>query len=163
MPVAWDTTLVSRLTPGSSALGLFESTLLDRGRVLIPAVSVMEVVCGHARASARRRRSERLLKWLPGFLARPDVGVLGFTRTAAFAVGEARARAPFPPSRRARDRRSKAERRVSWALDMQVAATAWAFGVPVATENVADFERLSELLAELYPRAKPLEVLPSPL
>ncbi len=46
---------------------------------------------------------------------------------------------------------------------MQIAATAWAFCVPVATENVADFTRLSELLAELYPRAKPLEVLPSPL
>ena len=47
--------------------------------------------------------------------------------------------------------------------DVQIASTAWALGVPVATENFADLPGLSEHLAELYPRAKPLEVLPSPL
>lgn len=52
---------------------------------------------------------------------------------------------------------------MSWAMDMEIAATARAVGVPVATENVADFECLTELLAELFPRAAPLEVRPAPV
>ena len=162
MPVVWDTTLVSQIQPESWALSYFESAVDTEGRVLIPATSVREVVWGHARATAFEPRSWQLLRWLSRFLARPDVSVLPLTREAAFAAGRTRAGCPFP-ARSPRDRRSKPDRRVAWVNDMQIAATAWAFCVPVATENVADFTRLSELLAELYPRAKRLEVLASPL
>ena len=52
---------------------------------------------------------------------------------------------------------------MAWVADLQIAASAWAVGIPVETENVADFTLLSDLLAELFPKALPLEVRPSPL
>lgn len=162
MPVIWDTTLVSQIQPESRALGYFESAIDTEARVLIPAIAVTEVAWGDARAMASQPRSWQLLRWLSRFLARPDVTVLPLTREAAFAAGRTRASCPFP-ARSRRDPRSKPDRRAAWVNDIQIASTAWTFGLPVATENVADFTRLSELLAELYPRAKPLEVLPSPL
>ena len=162
MPVVWDTTLVSQIQPESRALRYFDSVVATEERVLIPATSVTEIAWGHARAIASEPRSWQLLRWLSRFLARADVSVLPLTREAAFAAGRLRAGCPFP-TRRHRDQRSKPDLRVAWVNDMQIAATAWTFGVPVATENVADFTRLAELLAELYPRARPLEVLASPL
>ena len=163
MPVIWDTTLVSRVRPGSSALSYFEAKASSAERVLIPATSVMEVSWGYSHLDLSRPAGSKFLYWFGSFIARPEVAVLPFARAAAVAAGRVRARAPFPARAHKRDRRSKADRRVAWAFDMQIAATAWAFGVPVATENVADFTRLAAVLAELYPRAKPLEVLPSPL
>ena len=44
MPVAWDTTLLSRLHPESAAFEYFERSLSTQERVLIPAMSVAEVV-----------------------------------------------------------------------------------------------------------------------
>jgi len=52
---------------------------------------------------------------------------------------------------------------VAWVADQQIAASAWAVGVPIETENVDDFTLLSDLLAELFPTAIPLEIRPSPL
>ena len=133
MPVVWDTTLVSQIQPQSPALGYFESAVFGEERVLIPAISVTEVVWGHAQALARQPGSWQLLRWLGRFLARPDVTVIPFTREAGFAAGRMRADCPFPVRAR-RDRRSKPERRVAWVNDIQLAATAWAFGVPVKNQ-----------------------------
>ena len=163
MAVLWDTTLVSRIQPSSIALAYFERALVTEARVLVPAVSVAEVVWGHARVARTRPTFDQLLRWLGRFLARADVTVVPLARGASFAAGRLRAACPVPPHRRRDERRSKPERRVAWVFDLQIAATAWMSGLPVATENVADFERIVELLAELFPRATRLEVRPSPL
>lgn len=163
MPVAWDTTLVSRIHPESDAFAYFDRSLSGDEPVLIPATAVSEVVWGLARGAREAPRFDRALRWLKDLLGRADVAVLPLTADAAFAAGQLRSLAPVPQSGRRDRRRTKPERRVAWVLDMHVAATAWAFGVPVQTENVSDFTLLSGLLAELYPRAQPLGVLPSPL
>ena len=89
--------------------------------------------------------------------------MLHASAVAAIAAGRLRAQSPLPPRRSRADRRSKPERRVAWVADQQIAASAWAVGIPIETENMDDFTRLSYLLAELYPKAIPLEVRPSPL
>ena len=158
MPVAWDTTLVSKLRPGSRALALLATRLRSTDEVAIPTASITEAVFGYARA-----RRDVDLVWFSRFVASPEIRVISFSRAAAIAAGHVRARAPFPARPRSRDRRVKSERRVAWVADLQIAASAWAVGIPVETENVADFTLLSDLLAELFPKALPLEVRPSPL
>jgi predicted nucleic acid-binding protein len=80
---------------------------------------------------------------------------------AALVAGRLRARATLPvPSKG--DKRTKAQRRVAWQLDLEIAATCWAAGYDIATENRADFERIAIALADLVPGAPPLEVLPPP-
>ena len=49
-------------------------------------------------------------------------------------------------------------REAAWILDVQIAATAFAAGLDVATENRADFEAIAAVLRELYPTAPPLVV-----
>lgn len=163
MPVVWDTTLVSRIQPSSAALAYVERALFTEGRVLLPAPSVTEVVWGYARLARTRPNVDQLLRWLGRFLARPQVTVVPLAREAALVAGRLRAQCPAPPRHRRGERRTKPERRVAWVFDLQIAATAWTVGAPVATENVADFERIAELLQELYPGAARLEVRPSPL
>jgi hypothetical protein len=53
-------------------------------------------------------------------------------------------------------------RQASWLLDMQIAATAYAAGLDVATENRADFVAISDALADLFPDAPPLVVVDGP-
>ena len=88
--------------------------------------------------------------------------MIGFPLAAALAAGQMRATAPHPPVP-SRSRRPKPERRVAWVADIHIAASAWAVGVPLETENVRDFTILSALLRELVPDGRPLEVRPSPL
>jgi predicted nucleic acid-binding protein len=102
------------------------------------------------------------LAWAERFFGRAEVAVVPLGRAAALATGRIRAAAPMPAQRRGGDRR-KPERRVAWVFDIQIAATAWAAGLPVATENLADYERIAGLLGDLFPRSAPLEVQPSPL
>lgn len=157
MAVAWDTTLVSRLRPGSPALTLLRSRLRSPNEVAIPAVSIAEAAFGYARAG----RSDDLT-WLTRLVASPEIGVIGFPLAAALAAGRLRATAPHPPLP-SRSRRTKPERHVAWVADIHIAASAWAVGIPLETENVRDFAILSELLRELVPAGRPLEVRPSPL
>jgi predicted nucleic acid-binding protein len=161
MGVAWDTGLVSRLRPGSDELEFLVATALTDDRPLIPLPSVAESVFGLSLRAPTTRPSAEVV-WLVRLLSRPYVGVLPATLPAAIAAGRVRAAQPFPPPLRRRSR-SKAERRVAWATDIQIGAQAWAVGVPVATENTADFEQIAQILGDLYPKAKPLDVLPSPV
>lgn len=54
-------------------------------------------------------------------------------------------------------------RQASWLLDIEIAASAFAAGLDVATENRADFEALAAALSELFPAAPPLAVVDGPL
>ncbi len=50
-------------------------------------------------------------------------------------------------------------RQASWLLDIEIAATAFAAGLDVATENRVDFEALADALAALFPDAPALAVV----
>ena len=50
-------------------------------------------------------------------------------------------------------------RQSSWLLDIQIAATAFAAGLGIATENRGDFEALGYTLAALFPDAPALVVV----
>jgi predicted nucleic acid-binding protein len=92
----------------------------------------------------------------------PKVEILAIGREAGFLAGRLRALAHHPPDRGRRDARTKPERRVSWLLDLQIAAAAWASGCDVATENNGDFEAIADLLAAKL-GLEPLIVHRSPL
>ena len=81
---------------------------------------------------------------------------------ATVIVGRLRAEAPHAPPKRPGDLRRKTMRQASWLLDIQVAATAFAAGRDVATENRLDFEELSGVLGRLFPGAPRLFVASAP-
>jgi predicted nucleic acid-binding protein len=161
LTAAWDTTLVSRLYPG----GALEGHLLDRARegepIAITAPTVMEVVRGLQGSAESKPAMGKTLDWLIRLISSGLVEVLSLDRPAAILAGRLRAMQPAPPTG-ARRKGTKPEQRASWVLDIQIAACAWTHGREVATENRADFEALSRLIARLHPDS-PLAVASSPL
>ncbi len=83
--------------------------------------------------------------------------VVSLDGRAVLVAGRLRGVLPHPPVRR--DRRSKTMRQASWLLDIQIAATAFAAGLDIATENHRDFEALGEALGALFPEAPALAVV----
>lgn len=161
-PIAWDTSLVSRLWPGTPALAYLEDEALAGRPLRIPAPVLTEISFGLARAALRDARFAAQLEWIEDLMCHPKVEILALGREAGFLAGRLRALGHHPPDRGRRDARTKPERRVSWLLDLQIAAAAWASGCDVATENTGDFEAIANLLvAELG--LEPLIVHRSPL
>jgi predicted nucleic acid-binding protein len=150
---AWDTTLVSRLYPG----GTLERRLIQAAQagetVAVTAPTVMEVVRG-LQASARAATA---LPWFIRLVTSDLLEILPLDRPAAILAGRLRALHPTPPTG-VRRKGVKPEQRAAWVLDIQIAACAWTHGLDIATENVRDFETLSELIARLHPSASPLAV-----
>lgn len=162
MPAAWDTTLVSELRPGSPAQAFVEGEAAGGEPVAIAAVALFETAYGYAR-HADDARFRDLLAWLTSQAGDPaTLTAVPFDAPAAIAAGRLRAlqRMPFTP--RKGDRRPKAERRVAWILDLQIAASCWAAGYDVATRSRADFERIANLLGKIAPGALPLVVEGAP-
>jgi predicted nucleic acid-binding protein len=154
---AWDTTLVSRLYPG----GALERRLVEAAQtgetVAVTAPTVMEVVRGLQASSADGPRVATALPWFIGLVTSDLLEVLPLDRAAAILAGRLRALHPTPPTG-VRRKGVKPEQRAAWVLDIQIAACAWTHGRDIATENVRDFETLSDLIAQLYPSASPLTV-----
>jgi len=161
-PIAWDTSLVSRLWPGTPALAYLEDEALAGRPLRIPAPVLTEISFGLARDAQRDARFAAQLEWIEDLLRHPKVEILAIGREAGFLAGRLRALAHHPPDRGRRDARTKPERRVSWLLDLQIAAAAWASGCDVATENNGDFEAIADLLAAKL-GLEPLIVHRSPL
>lgn len=155
--VAWDTTLVSRLYPG----GPVERLLLEHARrddvVGITAPTVMEVVRGLELTAVRRPSIARALAWFTRVVGSDLVEILPLDHWSAIVAGRVRALQPIPPTG-TRRKGTKPEQRAGWILDIQIAACAWTHGRELTTENQGDFHTLSELVAQLYPGAPPLEV-----
>lgn len=161
-PIAWDTSLVSRLWPGTPALAYLEDEALAGRPLRVPAPVLTEISFGLARAAQRDARFAAQLVWIEDLLRHPKVEVLALDREAGFLAGRLRALAHHPLGQARRDARTKPERRISWLLDLQIAAAAWASGCDVATENTGDFEAIADLLAEEL-GLEPLIVHRSPL
>ena len=160
---AWDTTLVSRIQPGGDLLDHVLDQAIVGDPVRVAAPSVLEVAYGYARQAGRDARFRSLLDWFTRLVASGALRIVPLEGRAAIVAGRVRADAPHPPRKRAGDSRSKTMRQAAWLLDIQIAATAFAAGLDVATHNREDFEDLSEVLARLFPDAPTLVVTGSPV
>lgn len=161
MTALWDTTLASRLHPHSDVLDYIFDQVAAGTPVRIAAPAVLEIAYGYQRTAAGDHRYRELLAWFTRALASDAYSVVALDGRAALVAGRLRGVLPHPPARR--DRRSKTMCQASWLLDIQIAATAFAAGLDVATQNRADFEALSDTLAELFPDAPVLAVIDGPL
>lgn len=162
MTELWDTTLASRLHPHGEVLDYVVDQLGAGTPVRVAAPAVLEVAYGYQRAASRDARYANLLAWFTRLLASDAFSVVVLDGRAALVAGRLRGVLPHPPQSR-RDPRSKTMRQASWLLDIEIAATAFAAGLDVATENRTDFETLSAALARLFPDAPALAVVDGPL
>ena len=165
----WDTTLASRLRPHSEVLDYVIDQFADEMPVRVAAPALLEIAYGYQRMASGDRRYGELLAWLTRLLASETFSAVALDGRAALIAGRLRGVLPYPPARpdrrskSVRDRRSKTMRQAAWLLDIEIAATAFAAGLDVATENRGDFEALADALAALFPRAPALGVVVGPL
>lgn len=159
----WDTSLLSRLRPASALLDHIVHERIAGTPVRVPAPALMEVAYGYDRRSTARVGHARSLSLLTDLVSSHVVAVVPLNGRAAIVAGRLRAALPHAPARRRGDQRSKTMRQAAWLLDIQIAATAFAAGLDVATENRADFALLARELEALYPSAPPLEVVDGPV
>lgn len=163
MAACWDTSLFSRVSPGTAAYDYFVEQAARGEPVAVAAGAVLERAYGYEAAAAERDDFARALRWLEdevvgGGLCR----IVPLDGRAALVAGRLRARAALPAAARG-DKRNKAHRRAAWQLDLQIAATCWAAGYDAATENRRDFELIAAELAALAPDAPELAVLDAPV
>lgn len=163
MAELWDTTVVSRLHPASETLEYVLDAAVGGEPVRVAPPAILEVVYGYRLKAPSDVRYEQLADWFTRLVASDAFRVIPFDGRAAVVAGDLRAASPYPPAKRKGDSRSKTMRQASWLLDIEIAATAFAAGLDVATENRCDFEVLADLLAELYPEAPPLAVIDAPV
>lgn len=161
MTALWDTTLASRLHPQGDVLDYVIDQLAAGTAVRVAAPAVLEIAYGYQRMAADDARYGDLLAWFTRLLASDPFSVAALDGRAALVAG--RLRGALPHALAKRDRRSKTMRQASWLLDIEIAATAFAAGLDVATENRADFEALAQALAVLFPDAPALAVVDGPL
>lgn len=162
MIALWDTTLASRLHPHGEVLDYVVDQVAAGTPVRVAAPAVLEIAYGYQRSAARDARFATLLAWFARLLASDAFSVVALDGRAALVAGRLRGVMPHPPPNR-RDPRSKTMRQASWLLDIEIAATAFAAGLDVATENRADFEALAAELTALFPDAPALGVVDGPL
>lgn len=158
MPDAWDTSVASRIAVGERHAPLLATHLRDGVPLALPAPTVQEIVRGLAAPAVNREPTRRKLRWFGRLFRDPLTIVVPFDRRAAVIAGHVLARHPHPPTRNHRCSGTRAQQRAAWALDVQIAACAFAGGYGVLTENVDDFRILRQAIAELLPDAPPLAV-----
>lgn len=159
----WDTTLVSRIHPQSEVLDHVVDQAAAGDLVRVAAPAVLEVAYGYELKADGDPRFRELLNWFTRLVASAAFSVVPLDGRAAIVAGRLRGKSPHPPPKRSRDRRSKTMRQASWLMDIEIAATAFAGGLDVATDNRIDFERLGELLSRLHPGAPTLAILEPPV
>jgi predicted nucleic acid-binding protein len=157
----WDTTVLSRAHPENAVAEYLLGRAVMGEPVPVAAPAALEVAYGYELRAGRDARFRSLLAWLTGLVTTGSLDVVPLDGRAAIVAGQVRGRSPHPPPRRRDDRRSKTMRQASWLMDIQIAATAFAAGRHVISDNRDDFERLSALIADLYPEA-PLLVVGHP-
>ncbi len=122
------------------------------------APAVLEVAYGYQRmVTAGDARYVTLLAWLTRLVSGDALSVVPLDGRAGLIAGRLRGVLPHAPA--ARDRRSKTMRQASWLLDIEIAATAFAAGLDLATDNRRDFEMLAGALSALFPDAPALTVV----
>ncbi len=157
LPLAWDTTLLSRVRPGSDDLDLVMDRWATGDPVATPATAVHEVAYGLAQMDDPRAAA--MLALIRASIEVGALTVLPFDAAAAILAGEVLALRPDPPPA-PRDRRQRARRRIAWHMDVHIAATAYVHGYGVRTANVSDHMAVGEAIAKVLPGAPLLAVAP---
>jgi predicted nucleic acid-binding protein len=156
VPDVLDTTVASHVE-GRHA-GLLRACF-DRGRTIsLPAPAIQEVTRGLRLRATRDDRFVRRAIRFHALLDHPLVKVVAFDRYGAVLAGRLLAVLPHPPTGGHRRSGTRAQQRAAWALDIQIAACAFAGGYGVLTENVRDFAVLRDAIADLAPGLPPLAV-----
>jgi predicted nucleic acid-binding protein len=163
MSQAWDTTTAARLRPASAALEYATDHLRAGAKVAFTAATLNEISYGlNKAATAGRPQAGVQLLWLRAQIDAGLIDILAFDHRAAQVAGALRARMPIPPAAaKQAKRRSKANDRVAWIMDLQTAATAFVHGYDLATADVHHSLIATELGA-LAPAAPPLLIHPPP-
>jgi predicted nucleic acid-binding protein len=154
----WDTSLLSRLRPSAPEMSHVMDRAIRGNPVKVASSAILEVVYGCQRAGNTDPRYRTHVAWLAKLTTDDTLRVVPLDGRAAFVAGGLRGHAPYAPGPRKGEKRTKAMRQLAWLLDIQIAATAFAHGLDVATANRRDFEQIAGLLEELYPAASPLRV-----
>jgi predicted nucleic acid-binding protein len=157
VPDAWDTSVASRVHVGERHSPLLTVHRQREVPIPLPAPAIQEVVRGLVAPSASREHARSKLRWFGRLFRDPLTEVIPFDGVAAELAGRLLARHPHPPRNRRRNG-TRAQQRAAWALDVQIAACAFAGGYGVLTENVGDFSLLQDAIAEMLPSAPPLAV-----
>lgn len=163
MSEVWDTTVAARLRPDSAVLDYARERLQREDPVAFSASTFFELTHGLRKAAGGgSAAAQAQLTWLRAQIDAGLVDVLAFGDRAAEVAGALRADMPTPPQagRRSRER-SKAEARVAWMLDIQTAATAFAHGYDLVSDD-AHHRHIAQRLAALAPGAPALRVTPPP-
>jgi predicted nucleic acid-binding protein len=158
VPDAWDTSVASRIAAGERHAALLAAHRREDIFVALPAPTIQEIVRGLATPAQHHARARLKLRWFGHLFRDPLTIVVPFDRPAAELAGHLLARLPHPPSRNHRRAGTRAQQRAAWALDVQIAACAFAGGYGVLTENVEDFALLRDAIGELLPGVPPLAV-----
>jgi predicted nucleic acid-binding protein len=162
MPAVWDTSLLSRVQPNTELLDRVLDQAAEGRAIRVASPAILEVSYGYALKAAGDPRFRRLLEWFTELVASDDLRVIAFDGRAGLIAGRVRGAIPYPPGGKKGDKQSKTMRQAAWLLDIQIAATAFAAGLDVATANRGDFDAISNVLAALFPEADRLEVSPAP-
>jgi predicted nucleic acid-binding protein len=157
MPQAWDTTTAARLRPNSSVLAYAANRQQAGDPIAFTASTLNEISYGLCKAAAAGNPAADVqLRWLRDEIGAGIVDILAFDERAADVAGALRARMPIPPPRptgkRQHQRRSKADSRVAWIMDLQTAATAFVHGYDLVTAD-AHHSVIVEQLNALAPTA----------
>ena len=138
MPEAWDTTTAARLRPDSPVLDYATSRWQAGDPIAFTASTLSEVSYGLSKAAAAGNHAAvRQLRWLRAQIGGGLVEVLAFNERAADLAGAVRAHMPFPAltvGKRPKDR-SKADSRVAWIMDIQIATTVFAHGYDLVSAD----------------------------
>lgn len=163
MSVLWDTTVLSRFAPDGPVSDYVVDQALAGDPVRVASTSVFEVSYGLARKALADERFANLLNWFTRMTAGRAFRTIPLDGSAAVVAGRVRAAKPSAPPKPRGDTRSKPMRQASWLLDIQIAATAYAAGLGVATANRRDFELIADALERLFPTAPTLDVVDPPV
>lgn len=164
MPQAWDTTTAARLRPDSPELEYVTSRWQVGDPVAFTASTVNEISFGLCKATipaegrslAGRLAADAQMRWLRDQIAAGLIHVLPFEHQAADIAGALRARIPTPPAAAKRSkRRSKAESRVAWIMDLQISATVFVHGYDLVSTD-AHHSLIATTLSALAPTAPAL-------
>jgi len=163
--VLWDTMFASRLRPTRpEALAAAFAARGTNYEPLLGAPVVSEVVYGLRKGAAADPSYAALAIWWEGhILAGPDRLRVVLPGVQALVVAaRALALQPTSPAKAKRkDGRKDPERRLSWCRDVELATLGATLGLPVATDNLSDFEPIGELLDRVAP-GKALELVDAP-